>query len=68
MKISFSYYPRYEVTSFVFDDKNARRGKALNDSRTKVETVTFKTSKLKNAAPKDHPFFDLLYFGHSRTN
>ena len=28
--------------SFVFDDKNARQGKALNNSRTKVETVTFK--------------------------
>ena len=35
--------------SFVFDDKNARQGKALNDSRTKVETVTFKTSKLKKS-------------------
>ena len=33
--------------SFVFDVKNARQGKALNDSRTKVETVTFKTSELK---------------------
>ena len=33
--------------SFVFDV--ARQGKALNDSRTKVETVTFKTSKLKKS-------------------
>ena len=29
--------------SFVFDDKNARQGKASNDSRTKVEKVISKT-------------------------
>ena len=46
--------------SFVFDV--ARQGKALNDSRTKVETVTFKTSELKKNWHSSLTSVDMLTF------